>query len=318
MQAQLAEAKQIQKQQEELNKKIQKELASQQSIRRQIQQSADPSVVARQCAVEDVTEAIGDILSAALSAMGKVASAGVSAVGNTASTLLVQPLKAIGKMTKSATSETVASSDVFPSVSTHQVFPSSNPNQSRLSQLSSSRVLSQANLIPSQYQPTQQYGTPLMSQQSNIETVNAPSVYKPAQSLASPARASFNPSRLRTSRLDFTSGDESDSYSTATESPLRPCSRLSSRILIPSGYESDIGYTTASESVNPSGLIIAPDNYSNVPSYLVFNSARAVSRADTCTPTGFKNLVLRRTSKSGTGTNTTNRTTTINWSLRVS
>lgn len=93
---------------------------------------------AGQSAVDDVTEAIGDISSAALSTIGKVASAGVSAVGDTASALLVKPLKAIGKMAKSATTPAVASSDVFPSVSASQVFPSESPGiSSRLSSPSS-------------------------------------------------------------------------------------------------------------------------------------------------------------------------------------
>lgn len=163
-------------------------------------------------------------------------------------------------MAKSATSETVASSDVFPSVSASQVFPSSSTplRSSRLPSTSyfPSSTVQQSGLSPfgegrldQPSQVTQQYDTPF-----NIGTVNAPSDFRQytAQSLAPPARGSFNPSGLPTSRLDFTSGDESDT-----------------------------GYTTASESVNPSGLILAPDTYSNVPLYLVTPSPAPEPQAET-------------------------------------
>lgn len=104
--------------------------------------------------MEDVTEAIGDISSAALSTIGKVASAGVSAVGDTASALLVQPLKAIGKMAKSATtpvsSPSVTSSDVFRSVSAIQVFPTEGTPG--VSARLSSRLSFNLNTIPAVHQ----------------------------------------------------------------------------------------------------------------------------------------------------------------------
>lgn len=105
-----------------------------------------------QAAVEDVTEAIGDISSAALSTIGKVASAGVSAVGDTASALLVQPLKAIGKMAKSATtpvSSTFVTSS-FRSVSAIQVFPTEGTPG--VSARLSSRLSFNLNTIPAVHQ----------------------------------------------------------------------------------------------------------------------------------------------------------------------
>lgn len=202
---QLEQTKQLRSRQQDLARQIEKEQQEQQNISKQIE---------NQSAVEDITEAIGDLTSSAVSAMGKVASSGVDAIGKTASTLFVQPLKAIGKAAKSAT---VKSVDIFPPrqtmVTSSDIFPS------QPSQLRSSRFLEDRPPQTIQEQMNRQQTTQVQ--------------------MVSPARAG-----LRTSRMfDLDdSGDETDTgYTTApagyeTDTPA-PRSRLSSRMPTPTGED---------------------------------------------------------------------------------
>lgn len=259
---QLEQTKQLRKQQQDIAKQIEKERQEQQTISNQIE---------NQSAVEDRTEAIQDITSSAVSAMGKVGSSGVDAIGKTASTLFVRPLKAIGKAAKSATSgqqssssniyqaqppQTITSADIFPNqpsqnITSADIFPS-QPSRFRSSRLSSVQEddplpTSTSALSPFGEGPPDDYGVPLLSRQSFVDTVPPPvqTQERQAQNLVSPAREKPG---LRTSRIfdlgDFDTGDETDTgYITSSELPV---SRLSSRR---SGYDTDTGYITASETL---------------------------------------------------------------------
>ena len=147
---QLEQTKQLRKQQQDIAKLIEKERQEQQTISNQIE---------NQSAVEDRTEALQDITSSAVSAMGKVASSGLDAIGKTASTLFVQPLKAIGKAAKSATSgqqssssniyqaqppQTITSADIFPNqpsqnITSADIFPSQPAGTKRRAQVTGHR-----------------------------------------------------------------------------------------------------------------------------------------------------------------------------------
>lgn len=110
-----------------------------------------------------------------------------------------------------------------------QEFPESSTQTSGLSPFGEGRI--------------ENYGTPLLSRQSYINTAPSPpeTQQKQAQNLAPPARAP----RLRTSRIFEDTSDDSDTgYMTSSETPY---SRLSSQN--PYGYETDTaGYTSASET----------------------------------------------------------------------
>ena len=199
---QLEKTKQLRSRQKDLARQIEKEQQEQQNISKQIE---------NQSAVEDITEAIGDLTSSAVSAMGKVASSGVDAIGKTASTLFVQPLKAIGKAAKSATK--VKSKDIFPPrqtmVTSSDIFPS------QASQLRSSRFLED---------------TPPQILQEQINPQQTTKV-----KMVSPARSGIRSSKMFD--LDVL-GDETDTgyttaptgYETDTGYTTAPRSRLSSRM----------------------------------------------------------------------------------------
>lgn len=176
--------------------------------------------------MEDITEAIGDITSSAVSAMGKVASSGVETIGKTASTLLVQPLKAIGKAAKSVTSgQQSSSSNIYQAqppqtITSADIFPAqpSQPSRLRSSRLSS---VQEDYTLPTSTSAPDDYGVPLLSRQSYIDTVPPPvqTQERQAQNLVPPARAK---SGLRTSRIfdfdNFDTGNETDTgYTTASE-----------------------------------------------------------------------------------------------------
>ena len=254
---QLEQTKQLRKQQKDISKQIEKERQEQQTISNQIE---------NQSAVEDITEAIGNIASSAVSAMGKVASSGVDAIGKTASTLFVQSLKAIRKAAKSATSSqqpsTVTSADIFPP-------QPSQPSRLRSSQLSVVQEdypqTSTSALSPFGKVPPDEYDIPLLSRQSFVDTVPPPvqTQERQAQNLVPPARAQRG---LRTSRIfdldDFDTGNETDTgYTTASELPV---SRLSSRR---SGYHTDTGYATASETLPRQAQNLVPPAVAQPPQH---------------------------------------------------
>ena len=128
----------------------------------------------------------------------------------------------------------------------------SQPSRLRSSRLSSVQEddplpTSTSALSPFGEGPPDDYGVPLLSRQSFVDTVPPPvqTQERQAQNLVSPAREKPG---LRTSRIfdlgDFDTGDETDTgYITSSELPI---SRLSSRR---SGYDTDTGYITASETL---------------------------------------------------------------------
>lgn len=281
--------------------------------------------------------------------MGKVASNGVSALGNTASTLLVQPLKSIGKMAKSAAEGSLQSSDVFPSVTASQVLPSGSPS-----------IASRLSARPDLYRNSNTIPPP------DWQSPNVTGVWPSWHPSSDPSLAGFSPSpspqassQASSQQLILAPPYNPSDISQGLKTPSSKMSRLTKDYSSPSVLPRIEECTTPNQpgvlpdltsvverqmkkerksqlsSRSSSGYISAPETYSNVSSYLQtpsgYNAGYSTApetapetspepippdeqQAD---PQGLRTSYYGEPN-CGTGTNTTNRTITINGSFRVS